>query len=85
MGLDSGGSGVNVSKIIEGVVTIAQESRFQLTDDAGVGHLFILGHACGAEPGQLAGLQRRQSRVRVRYKPAPNLIAHIAQSIAVAD
>ncbi len=72
-----------MKKTMEGVVTIVQESRFQLTDDAGVGHLFTVGHACGTEPGQLAGLQRRQSRIRVSYKPAPNTIGNIAQSISV--
>ncbi len=69
---------------MEGVVTIVQESRFQLTDDHGVGHLFILGYLCGTETGQLPALQRRQARVRVSYKPAPNLIGNVAQSIAVA-
>ena len=68
---------------MEGVVTIVQESRFQLTDDSGVGHLFTAGHACGAEPGQLAGLQRRQARVRVRYSTVPNTIGNVAQSIWV--
>ncbi len=66
-----------------GVVTIVQESRFQLTDDAGVGHLFTVGYACGTEPGQLAQLQRHQSRVSVRYKPAPNTIGNIALSISI--
>ena len=66
-----------------GVVTIVQESRFQLTDDAGVGHLFTVGHACGTEPGQLTLLQRHQSRVRVIYKPARNTIGNVAQSIEI--
>ncbi len=72
-----------MASIIEGVVTIVQESRFQLTDDAGIGHLFTVGHACGTEPGQLARLQRHQSRIRVKYKPAPNTIGNIALSISV--
>jgi hypothetical protein len=70
--------------MIEGVVTIVQESRFQLTDDAGVGHLFTVGHGCGAEPGQLAQLQRRQARVRVRCTAAPNAIGNVAHTIWVA-
>ena len=73
-----------MAKFMEGTVTIVQESRFQLTDDDGVGHLFILGHLCGTEPSQLPALQRRQSRVRVGYKPAPNLIGNIASTIQVA-
>ena len=73
-----------MAKFMEGVVTIVQEGRFQLTDDDGVGHLFILGHLCGAETGQLPALQRQQSRVRISYKPAPNLIGNIARAIEVA-
>ena len=69
-------------KTIEGVVTIVQESRFQLIDDAGVGHLFILGHASRAEPDQLAPLQRHQSRVRVRYTAPRNVIGLVAHSVA---
>ena len=70
---------------MEGVVTIVQESRFQLTDDGGVSHLFLLGHSAGAEPEQLAPLQARQARVRVSYSPARNLLALIARSITLAD
>ncbi len=70
-----------MAKYMEGVVTIAQESRFQLTDRHGVGHLFILGHSCGTEPSQLPALQHRQARINVRYKQAPNMIANIATSI----
>ena len=55
---------------IEGVVTIVQEGRFQLVDDAGVAHLFLLGHAAAADPEQLAPLQREQARVRVTYRAA---------------
>ena len=44
---------------MDGVVTIVQEGRFQLTDDAGVTHLFILGHAAAAEPEQLAAFAAR--------------------------
>jgi hypothetical protein len=70
-----------VAKVIEGVVTIVQESRFQLTDDDGVSHLFILGHGAAAEPGQLEPLQRRQARVRVRYKEPRNVIGLVASTI----
>jgi hypothetical protein len=77
----TGGSGV---KTMEGVVTIAQESRFQLTDDQGASHLFILGHATLAEPDQLQPLQRRQARVRVHYTRPRNIIGLIAHSVAPA-
>ena len=43
----------SVVKTMQGTITIVQESRFQLTDDGGVSHLFILGHDTLAEPDQL--------------------------------
>ena len=70
---------------MSGVVTIVQEGRFQMTDDAGVSHLFILGHSAAAEPQQLAALQARQARVRVHYKPAANLIGNTVSAIDLAD
>lgn len=70
---------------MDGIVTIVQEGRFQLLDDDGVAHLFLLGHGAAVEPQQLAPLQKRQARVRVRYRPAPDLIGHQAQRITVID
>jgi hypothetical protein len=70
-----------MAETMEGVVTIVQEGRFQLTDDNGVSHLFLLAPLAAAETEQLAPLQRRQARVRVRYKPARNLIGNVADRI----
>jgi hypothetical protein len=72
-----------MSHSINGIVTIVQEGRFQLTDDDGVSHLFILSPSAAAEPEQLKALQRRQARVRVRYQPASNLIGHTAKAVYV--
>lgn len=72
-------------RTISGRVTIVQESRFQLTDDAGVSHLFILGHDTLAEPDQLEPLQRRQARVQVRYSQPRNVIGLVAHSVVLAD
>jgi hypothetical protein len=66
---------------MEGIVTIVQEARFQLSDDRGVSHLFILAHGASAEPDQLDVLQRRQARVKVRYTTASNLMGLIARSV----
>jgi hypothetical protein len=74
-----------VSHTMNGIVTIVQEGRFQMTDDDGVSRLFILSPNAAAETGQLAALQRRQARVQVRYKPAPNLIAHAVSAIYVDE
>lgn len=68
---------------MEGIITIVQEGRFQLTDDAGVSHLCILSYGAAAEPAQLGPLQRRHARVRVRYTRPPDLIGWVAKSIAV--
>ena len=70
--------------VMEGVMTMAQESRFQLTDDRGVSHLFILGHGAAAEPDQLAPLSQRQARVRVRYTRPENVIGLVAHAISTA-
>jgi hypothetical protein len=70
---------------LEGVVTIVQEGRFQLVDQNGVAHLFLL--ACNAppEPAQLAALQRNQTRVRVHYGGANGLIGRRATRITLLD
>jgi hypothetical protein len=68
-----------------GTVIIVQESRFQLIDDAGVAHLFVLGHDTLAEPDQLEPLQRRQARVRVAYSSPRNVIGLVAHSVDLAD
>jgi hypothetical protein len=68
---------------MDGVVTLVQESRFQLVDDEGIAHLFLLSHSASAEPSQLGPLQKRQARVRVGYERAPNLIANLAHRIAL--
>ena len=70
-------------RTMDGFVTLVQESRFQLVDDQGIGHLFVLSHSASAEPAQLGPLQRRQAHVRVSYKSAPDLIANIAHAIAL--
>jgi hypothetical protein len=67
-----------VTRSMTGVVTIVQEGRFQMTDDRGVSHLFVLSSSAAAETEQLAALQRRQARVLVRYRPASNLIGNTA-------
>ena len=70
---------------MEGVVTVVQESRFQLTDTAGVSHHFVLGRFALAETEQLVALQDRQARVRVKYAPAHGLIAYVAHRIDMLD
>ncbi len=66
---------------MDGRITLAQESRFQLTDEAGVGHLFTLGPWCAAEPKQLVPLAESQAPVRVTYKQGKDVIGYVAQRI----
>ena len=68
---------------VSGVVTIVQESRFQLVDGQGVAHLFDLHHSAPAEPDQLPTLLRK--RVRVSYTRSPGLICHSARQIRVLE
>ena len=69
-------------KSIDGIVTIVQESRFQIVDDEGVAHLIILGHDSMAEPEQLQALAAHQTRVRVRYSEPRNVIGLVAHAVA---
>ena len=66
---------------MEGRITLAQESRFQLTDEAGVGHLFTLGPWCAAEPAQLGPLAKSQAPVRIKYRHGKDVIGYVAQRI----
>jgi hypothetical protein len=73
-----------MSQVMEGVVTIVQEGRLQLTDDRGVSHLFLLGANGAADTDQLPPLQRRQARVRIHFTPAKNVIGNLISRIEVA-
>lgn len=68
-------------KSMEGIVTITQESRFQLRDLQGVSHQFELSHKAPVEPEQLPPLQREQAHVRVGYEPGENVIGFVARTI----
>ncbi|WP_158916643.1 hypothetical protein [Caulobacter sp. S45] len=70
---------------MEGVVTVVQEGRFQLTDLGGVSHNFMLSRFALAETEQLPALQNAQSRVRVKYSQADKLIAYLAHRIDLLD
>jgi hypothetical protein len=68
--------------IATGIVTVAQENRFQLALDGGGTRIFVVAHDAGIEPDQIAALQQRQSRVTVTFRPADGLIAYEARTIA---
>jgi hypothetical protein len=64
---------------MDGLVTIVQEGRFQLLDDAGVGHHFLLRHSAALEPEQLPSLLMH--RVHVRYDEVPGIIGNVAVAV----
>jgi hypothetical protein len=70
---------------IEGIVTVAQEGRFLLTEDDGRTHLFILSHRAPLEPAQLPPLQHGQARVQVTFREDDNLIARVAHSVRLME
>jgi hypothetical protein len=83
---EDGGDGqeaMKTTKEMAGVVTIVQEGRFQMTDDAGASHLFILSHGAAAETDQLVALQNRQARITVRYHKAAGVLGFSAAGIIV--
>jgi hypothetical protein len=71
--------------MMDGRITLAQESRFQLTDEYGISHLFTLSPWCSAEPAQLGPLAARQAKVRVKFKKGENVISGVAQRIDLRD
>lgn len=74
---------MRTTRDMAGVVTIVQEGRFQMTDDSGASHLFILSHGAAAETDQLVALQNQQTRVTVRYHQAAGVLGFSAASITV--
>ena len=68
---------------LSGRVTIVQEGRFQVIDDDGAGHLFILSPHASAETTQLRALADLQSRVTVTYRDVALMIGLVADRIDV--
>ena len=66
---------------LTGRMTIVQEGRFQVIDDEGAGHLFILSPHAAAETSQLKPVARRQARVTVTYKDAALVVGLLAERI----
>jgi hypothetical protein len=72
-------------RYVQGKLTLVQEQRFQLVDDAGVSHLFILASDVSLKPADLRAILESQQPVRVEYEDAASLIARIATAIKSAD
>jgi hypothetical protein len=64
-------AGLPTAGCVQGVVTLVQEDRFRLEDDAGRGYLFTLGRATGRA---VADLYRWSSRrIPVVFQGPPDL------------
>jgi hypothetical protein len=68
-------------KIATGVVTLAQEHRFQLVDDQGVNRLFILDHAAPVQGTDLRRLANAQKQVKVFYTGSNTINAYTAHDV----
>jgi hypothetical protein len=66
---------------MRGRLSLVQEERFQLVDDRGVAHLFLVAPDVSLKPADLRDILRSGQPVRVEYEEAPTLIAHIAKAI----
>lgn len=71
-------------RTVNGIITLAQEGRFQLVSDEGIARLFMLAHDAPLEPQDLPDLARAKARVTVRYDERPDLIAAIVHDIGYA-
>lgn len=87
----SGGAVQNVmplmsSSKLRGVVTLVQERRFQLVDERGVCHRFLLDAAAPVDPRALHDLVRSGEAATVWFRGnESHLLAHVATDIAVCD
>ena len=68
-------------KTASGVVTLAQEHRFQLVDDQGSKKLFILAHGSPVEGRDLQRLENSNRRVTVFYTDADTLNGYTAHEV----
>lgn len=66
---------------LTGRVAIVQEGRFQVVDDQGAGHLFILSPHAPLETAQLRPLARSQARVKVTYRDAALVVGLMAERV----
>ncbi|HXC90359.1 MAG TPA: hypothetical protein VNV18_09355 [Stellaceae bacterium] len=65
-----------------GVITVVQESRFQLALDGGGTRLFVLSRHAPVDPDQLLAARNARTHVAVTFRPAAGLIAGEARAIA---
>lgn len=70
---------------VSGRIILVQENRFQFASDANEDRLFILSHRASVDGADLAAWARSGRHVTVRYAPARDLIAEVAESVTPTD
>lgn len=68
-------------KTASGVITLAQEHRFQLVDDQGMKRLFILAHGSPVQGRDLELLEASHHHVTVFYTDTEMLSGHTAHDV----
>jgi hypothetical protein len=67
--------------VVRGIITLAQEGRFQLEDAEGVRRLFVLAHDAPADQADLQALLAAGCPVRVAFDDAEDLLASVARDL----
>jgi hypothetical protein len=71
---------------LSGTLTVVQERRFQLVDENGVCHRFLLDAAAPVDPRALNELVLTREPVTVSFRSNhSNLVAHVATDIALRE
>jgi hypothetical protein len=72
-------------RTLSGALTLVQERRIQIVDDAGVAHLLVLAHDIALDDEALRVAAGAGARVTVTCEPSAHLVALLATDLAYAD
>ena len=67
--------------VTRGVMTLVQETRFEIENERGGRRLFLLAHDAPLEPADLQALLAEGTPVRVEHYEAEGLIAAVAYDV----
>ena len=67
--------------VTRGVMTLVQETRFEIENERGGRRLFVLAHDAPLEPADLQALLADETLVRVEHSEADGLIAAVAHDV----
>lgn len=67
---------------LSGIISVVQESRFQLVLNGGGTRLFVLAHDAPLDAEGLRALQHERVPVEVIFRPSRNLIAGEARAVS---